>query len=144
MDIHNAWMDKGMAIGNYYRSVYDPTFGAGSPEMNQGGNQDVNSAGTGSNEDSLRNPDLDFPPWGHVSHIIYTKFSLVHVFIIVINVVTSLTAAISTANLQDPEADRAHGIALGEFWAQKGPAIGASWEKKGPELHAYYEDKFRR
>lgn len=44
---------------------------------------------------------------------------------------------------QDPEADRAHGKALGEYWAQKGKAIGEYWAQKGPELHTYYEDKYR-
>mmetsp|Transcript_19529 Transcript_19529/g.47144 ORF Transcript_19529/g.47144 Transcript_19529/m.47144 type:complete len:456 (-) Transcript_19529:176-1543(-) len=100
-DMRKTWITRGKSIGNYYRSVYDPTYGKDEKTLDQklamSGSQAV-----------VRNPDLEFPPWG-----------------------------------QDPEADRAHGSALGEYWAQKGQEAGKYWEKKGSELHEYYEDKYR-
>ena len=99
--MRNTWIARGKSIGNYYRSVYDPTYGKDEKSLDQ------KLAASGSQE-VAGNPDLQFPPWG-----------------------------------QDPEADRAHGSALGEYWAQKGQEAGKYWEKKGSELHEYYEDKYR-
>jgi len=43
----------------------------------------------------------------------------------------------------DPVADRAHGIALGQYWKQQGKQIGAEYKQHGKELGLYYEDFYR-
>ncbi|KAL3913147.1 MAG: hypothetical protein SGARI_000800 [Bacillariaceae sp.] len=99
MDIHNDMMKKGLAIGEYYRAKYDPTYGAVAPD-------DEGSASS-ANLDP-QNPDLDFPPWG-----------------------------------VDPEADRQHGIAIGQYWKEKGTDMGLDYKKRGTELGQYYANKYR-
>jgi hypothetical protein len=125
MAIHEDMMKKGLAIGDYYRSKYDPTYGSAtgtvpaSTKANLGSSMpeapgsdkeddDAAAAAAGAAAPVDHNPDLDYPPWG-----------------------------------VDPAADREHGIAIGQYWNQKGMAAGATYQKKGMELGKYYEDKYR-
>jgi hypothetical protein len=63
MEIHNDMMKKGLAIGDYYRAKYDPTYGAFVPTGEAPA--DVGEAGVNADADpGLHNPDLDYPPWG--------------------------------------------------------------------------------
>lgn len=56
LEIRRARIERGKSIRNYYRSVFDPTFGCGNEK------QDATIVDSGS-QAVLRNPDLDFPPW---------------------------------------------------------------------------------
>lgn len=122
--IHKEMMAKGLAIGDYYRARYDPTYdassgGAPTDVVEKARAIKTKDAGEKSVAAVPHHPDLDFPPWG-----------------------------------QDPDADRQHGIALGEYWRDQrmamsqpykedGKAIGKMYEKRGKELGKYYEDMFR-
>ncbi|KAL3922993.1 MAG: hypothetical protein SGILL_001906 [Bacillariaceae sp.] len=107
MGIHDDMMKKGLAISDYYRSKYDPTYGAAtSTAANEA--EEVADASPVDATPEAHNPDLDFPPWG-----------------------------------VDAEADRQHGIAIGEYWKNKGKAMGATYEKQGKDIGAYYENKYR-
>mmetsp|Transcript_11915 Transcript_11915/g.22064 ORF Transcript_11915/g.22064 Transcript_11915/m.22064 type:complete len:517 (+) Transcript_11915:234-1784(+) len=114
MQIHEDLMKKGIAIGNYYRAKYDPTYGSGAapadaaPAVLGSSMEEAGEASSAEQPAAAHNPDLDFPPWG-----------------------------------QDPVADRAHGIALGQYWKQQGKQIGAEYKQHGKELGLYYEDFYR-
>jgi hypothetical protein len=116
MAIHDDMMKKGLAIGEYYRSKYDPTYGiVGTvPASTQSsvGQDKEDSTDTGNVSVAatavMHNPDLDYPPWG-----------------------------------VDPTADREHGIAIGQYWNQNGKAMGVTYQKRGMELGTYYENKYR-
>lgn len=110
--LHKEMMQKGLAIGEYYRAKYDPSYdasSAGAPiagdASSDGGKADRAAAGAA---DVAHHPDLDFPPWG-----------------------------------QDADADREHGVALGEYWKKQGKATGKMYEKRGKDLGRYYEDLYR-
>jgi hypothetical protein len=134
MAIHDDMLKKALAIEDYYRSKYDPTYGTAaavpaSAQPNVGRDEEDTAdaaeehegQGGGGDEDDVsvataavaapplsHNPDLDYPPWG-----------------------------------VDPSADREHGVAIGQYWKQNGKAIGATYKKRGMELGEYYENKYR-
>jgi hypothetical protein len=118
MAIHEDMMKKGLAIGEYYRSKFDPTYGT--TDADPGDAKSDVETGTSEREGKdvsiasaavapfSHNPDLDFPPWG-----------------------------------VDPAADREHGMAIGQYWKQNGKAMGNAYKKRGMELGKYYEIKYR-
>ncbi|KAG7370243.1 hypothetical protein IV203_027989 [Nitzschia inconspicua] len=127
MAIHEDMMKKGLAIGDYYRSKYDPTYGSAdavpaSAKANLGSSDILEDADADADDDEndtagapaagaapAHHPDLDYPPWG-----------------------------------LDPAADREHGIAIGQYWKQNGAATtGATYKQRGTELGKYYENKYR-
>jgi hypothetical protein len=88
---------EGMAIGEYYRAKYDPSYGAESIDEPA----DENPTEAAITED-------DWPPWG-----------------------------------QDPEEDKAHGIALGQYYKKRGKAIGQFYKVHGKEIGEHYQDYYR-
>jgi hypothetical protein len=115
MEIHQDMMNKGLAVGEYYRAKYDPTYGAssgGAPPADGKtellGSSKETAEEEASNPAAAHNPDLDYPPWG-----------------------------------QNPVADRDHGMALGQYWKNQGMAMGSLYNIRGMELGTYYEDKYR-